>query len=101
MSEILQGTVITGDGASGKFWCQIETQATEVTGGVVAWERLNGLADITGGSVDPHTGYQFTFHSADGVYSACAENGRIAIQADGAGPAEGLLAPRGAAVRGL
>lgn len=86
MSEILQGTVVAGDGKSGKFWCQLEVHVTEVTGGLVAWERLNGLADITGGSLD-----RFTFHSADGTYSAVVDNGHIVIEGDGAGPAAGLL----------
>lgn len=86
MSEILQGTVVAGDGKSGKFWCQLEVQAAEVTGGVVAWERLNGLAEITGGSID-----HFTFHSADGTYSATVDNGRVVIEGDGAGPASGWL----------
>jgi choline dehydrogenase-like flavoprotein len=96
MSEILQGTVVAGDGRSGKFWCELEVHDAEVTGGVVAWEHLHGLADVTGGSVE-----RFTFRSAGGDYSAAVKNGLAVIEGDAAGPATGLLTKPGAQVAAL
>jgi choline dehydrogenase-like flavoprotein len=75
------------------LWCQIETSGAEVTGGTVAWERLPGIADITGGSADAST-YRFTFRSTDTTYTASIARAsdpiRIGIEGPG-GPIEGVL----------
>jgi choline dehydrogenase-like flavoprotein len=75
------------------LWCQIESAGAEVTGGSVAWDKLPGIADITGGVVDASI-YRFTFRSTDTTHTAsiarAANPIRIVIEGPG-GPVEGVL----------